>query len=126
MSGTSEPPGTSVLRAFAADKIAAEGLRATAREIGVRPYGLQYFVDGGKPRIPTLRKLESWYLRVVDVAGDAPADETASICFDVLLRDLPARHQAEALQRALVFYRELYRHFGAEAPLWLRRLNRHE
>ena len=123
MSDRSIPPGIHVLRAFAAASIAADGLRATARKIGVQPYGLQYFVDGGKPQTKTLRKLENWYLGNAPASAQERPDEIALVAVGLLLRDLPAQRQAEALQRSATFYRELYKALGTARPAWLKALD---
>ena len=118
MAARSQPPGVATLRAFAAARVGADGMRATARVVGIRPSGLQYFIDGGKPHAGTLRKLEDWYLRTVDVE-DVSFGDMELVALGVLVRGLPVHRRDEAVRRSLAFYRDLYQSLGTTPPGWL-------
>jgi ADP-ribose pyrophosphatase YjhB (NUDIX family) len=122
MSGRDLPPGLPVLRSFVAAHIGTDGLRETARRIGVRPYGLQYFVEGGNPHARTLRKLENWYAATAPAEGTVTADDQALVALRMLIRDLPANRQPEARRRAAAFFGELYDVLGTDRPAWLAKL----
>jgi hypothetical protein len=94
-------------------------MRATARDIGIRAHGLQYFIDGGKPHASTLRKLEDWYLRTVDQEEGAPEGDMALVALGVLIRGLPVHRRDEAVHRSIAFYRDLYTSLGTTPPIWL-------
>lgn len=119
MPARSQPPGVAALRAFAAARVGTDGMRATARAVGVRPSGLQYFIDGGKPHAGTLRRLEDWYLRNVDEDRDASAGDTERVALGILVRALPVHRRDEAIRRSLEFYRGLYASLGTTPPAWL-------
>jgi hypothetical protein len=119
MAARSQPPGVAALRAFAAARVGTDGMRATARDIGIQPSGLQYFLDGGKPHARTLRTLEDWYFRVADGENGGWDEETALIALGSLVRGLPVHRRAEAVRRSVAFYRELYRSLGTSPPRWL-------
>jgi hypothetical protein len=93
-------------------------MRATARDVGIRPSGLQYFIDGGKPHAGTLRKLEDWYLRTVDLE-EAFDGDIALVAVGVLVRGLPVHRRDDAVRRSLAFYRDLYLSLGTTPPHWL-------
>jgi hypothetical protein len=116
-------PGTAVLRSFVAARVAENGMRATARDVGVQPFGLKYFVDGGKPHASTVRKLEDWYLRMTDpLTSTAETEDAALVALGVLVRNLPVHRQDEAIRQSIAFYRELYQALDTDPPAWLRRL----
>lgn len=119
MPARSQPPGVAVLRAFAAARVGEDGMRPTARAIGVRPHGLQYFIDGGKPHAGTLRKLEDWYLRTVEQARDAAPGEMEQVAVGILVRSLPVHRRDEAIRRSIAFYRDLYTSLGTTLPSWV-------
>lgn len=119
MPARSQPPGVATLRAYAAARAGAHGMRATARDIGIRPHGLQYFIDGGKPHAGTLRKLEDWYLLTVEREEGASDGDMALVALGVLVRGLPVHRRDEAVRRSIAFYRELYVSLGTTPPDWL-------
>lgn len=123
MPSRTEVPGVSVIRAFAAARSATTGVRATARAIGVRQSGLQYFLDGGKPHARTLRKLEDWYLQAAaeEVQGTGDVELVA---LQILLRGVPASKRADAIGRTATFYAELYEALGTTQPQWLKEARR--
>jgi hypothetical protein len=94
-------------------------MRATARDIGIRPHGLQYFIDGGKPHAGTLRKLEDWYLLTVEREEGASDGEMALVALGVLVRGLPVHRRDEAIRRSVAIYRDLYLSLGTTPPAWL-------
>ncbi len=93
-------------------------MRATARDVGLRPSGLQYFIDGGKPHAATLRKLEDWYLRNVNRQEVSDGDMEL-VAMGILVRGLPVHRRGEAMHRTLAFYRDLYLSLGTTPPSWL-------
>lgn len=121
MSGRNQRPGLSVLRAHAASQIAQHGLRATARAIGMRPFGLQYFLDGGTPRSPTLKKLEDWYIHSIASASPREGERIPLVALEILVRDLPPRRRVEGMRRSLSFFKDLYKSLGTDAPDWLQK-----
>lgn len=123
MAGRSELPHVDALRAFAAARVAAEGLNRTARDIGVRAYGLRYFLEGGKPHRATLRKLQDWYLRTVAESSDRLGGEAEEVALNILVRDVPAGQRAQALRLSVGLYEQLFDTLGIPRPPWLRRLH---
>lgn len=110
------------LRAFAATRVASDGLGQVARAIGVPKSGLKYFLEGATPRRPTLRKFQDWYLRVTleGIPSSEASAEAAALAF--LLRDLPEPLRPEAYRRALALWGELFDVARLPQPLWLRHL----
>lgn len=47
-----------------------DGIRPTARAIGISHSGLKVFLQGSYPYTPTMRKLERWYLRYLRTLGE--------------------------------------------------------
>lgn len=98
-------PGISVprLRDAVQLRVEATSRRATAREIGVTPRGLELFLSGAKPQAKTLSKLIEWYAAHVAPESGPPISEADAV--RVLLRPIPqeVREQAHArLVRLLV------------------------
>lgn len=121
------------VREILAGRVEAGSLRSVAAEIGVTPSGLRYFLDGGKVYLPTLRKLEDWYLKYLaeQALGDEGLSESASgedpldaedLALWILLRNLPKDLREEGLLRSLGFYSDLYDRFDVPLPDWLTRL----
>lgn len=122
MAGGSAPVSVEQLRAFAAARVEADGLRSVARAVGVEPNGLKYFLGGGAPRSTTRRKFEDWYLRTTAAMADGPQGPTEATALSVLVREVPAARRQEAFRRAVVFYQQLYDSMELPRPRWLQRL----
>lgn len=122
MAGADRFLSADALRAFAATRVASEGLGQVARAIGVPKSSLKYFLEGGVPRRPTLRKLQDWYLLVTleGISASGASAEAAALAF--LLRDLPEPLRHEAYRRALALWGEMFDAARLPQPLWLRHL----
>lgn len=111
------------LRAVILARMATASLRSVAREVGMSPSGLQKFVDGSIPYLPTRQKLERWYVREASRGEAEMSAEVASAALGVLVCDLsPARRRA--VVRRLV--KEVRASYDAEGPppAWLEDLSR--
>jgi hypothetical protein len=82
------------LREAVQARVEATSRRATAREIGLTPRGLELFLSGAKPQAKTLAKLLSWYEQHVAEADGPPISEADAI--RVLLRTLPSKARQKA------------------------------
>jgi hypothetical protein len=122
MAGDSRAPLVAELRAFAAARVDACGLRSVARDVGVEPNGLKYFLAGGEPRSTTRRKYEDWYLRQMASSSDTTGDAMQAIALSVLIRDVPPDGRQDAYRRSVVFYQQMYDELELPRPRWLRRL----
>jgi hypothetical protein len=119
-------PGVSVVRLREAvqAQIEVTSRRATAREIGLTPRGLELFLLGAKPQMKTLAKLLSWYEQHVAAADGPPISEVEAI--RVLLRPLPPEARQQARQRMSELLHNLYIEAGVELPVGLTSLKRQE
>jgi hypothetical protein len=93
-------------------------LRASACAVRVRPSRLQYLGDVGEPHAGTLKKLEDWYLRLVETEGPVAAGDMERVALGVLVRGLPVHRRDEAIQRSLIFC-DLYLSLGTTPPDWV-------
>ncbi len=109
-------PGISVprLRDAVRLRVEATSRRATAREIGVTPRGLELFLSGAKPHSKTLTKLLAWYEQHVDEADGPPISATDAI--RVLLRPLPPDLRESARARVTRYLHEIYSEAGLSLP----------
>ncbi|HEV2150519.1 MAG TPA: hypothetical protein VGR37_24175 [Longimicrobiaceae bacterium] len=107
------------LRSVIAARMAAQSLRAVAREVGMSPSGLQKFVDGSIPYLSTRRKLERWFVREA-ARGEGEMDGGVALAaVSVLVRDLPLARRPRAVRQLVA---ELKAAYGAEEeprPSWL-------
>lgn len=124
MPARKETPALGSLRALAAARVAAIGLRATAREIGVRPFGLQGFLEGSKPHTATRRKLQDWHLASGEDHPDVASGESELVALEVLIRGIPEPKRAEALHTTVGFFGRLYDTMNVARPSWLQELTR--
>ena len=126
------------LRELIRARLAEGSIRGVAREIGMPPNGLTYFLEGGAPREATLRKLEAWFIaeaarRIAEFhrlegwflqaaarTSLDPGTEVAEAALSVLARHLPAPQQAAAQARLVALVEELSREAGVPSPPWLR------
>jgi hypothetical protein len=111
--------GVSVVRLREAvqARVEATSRRATAREIGLTPRGLELFLAGAKPQAKTLAKLLAWYEQHVDNTDGPPISEADAI--RVLLRPIPREVRQQARERITELLRHLYSEVGAELPVGL-------
>lgn len=98
------------LREAVQARVEATSRRATAREIGLTPRGLELFLSGAKPQAKTLAKLLSWYEAHVALLDGPPISEADAI--RVLLRPLPLEARLQAQERITEFLRTLYSEAG--------------
>lgn len=118
------PPDESRIRAIrkrAALAVSKLGLRPVARQIGVTPMGLSYFLEGRNPQTQTLRKLNEWMVRH---ARDLPDYSTAAVAsgMELFLENLPAAVREAAAGKILDVLEDLHRRHDADRPAWLDRL----
>ena len=106
------------IRRAAAARVETTALREVAREVGITPMGLRYFINGGEPRTKTRQKLETWYLSQVR-AADLNAEEAVDVALEVLLSGVPEGQRQTAVERCRNFYADLYRELRLPAPGWL-------
>jgi hypothetical protein len=113
-------PGVSVarLRAAVQARVEATSRRATAREIGLTPRGLELFIAGAKPQAKTVAKLLAWYEQYVAAADGPPISEADAI--RVLLRPIPRELRQQARERITELLGQLYSEIGAELPVGLK------
>jgi hypothetical protein len=100
----------------------AASLRAVAREIGITPMGLRYFLlSQGKQQARTVRKLNEWYVRRMATRPPEGEDE-ARAALTVLAGYYPQALRFRALTRFLDSMEREFRDSGMEPPPWLERL----
>lgn len=109
-------PGVSVarLRAAVQARVEATSRRATAREIGLTPRGLELFLSGAKPQAKTVAKLLAWYEQYVAASDGPPISEADAI--RVLLRPIPPEVRLQAQERMTELLGTLYSEAGVESP----------
>lgn len=110
------------VRDLLAGRVRDSSLRQAAREVGVTPTGLQYFLDGGDPQDRTRRKLEGWYLWNEAGLDRSRAEELEAIALSVLVRGLPPHERSPAVVGALGYFGRVYRDAGIPAPEWVSEL----
>lgn len=112
------------LRQVIEARLAVVSLRALAREVGMSPTGLQKFIDGSVPYLPTRQKLERWLVREV-AAGRVQMSPSAAIAaLEVLVRDLPARRRKRARTEVVRTLRAAYDAAAPPRPGWVDALAR--
>jgi hypothetical protein len=90
-------PNVEAARAMLRVRVASQGLRNVAREVGMSDNGLRQFLGGTRPVLPTRRKVLAWRRRYVE--GDLRTDE--EVLVDELLAARPAARRP-ALRRRLL------------------------
>lgn len=100
----------------------AASLRSVAREIGITPMGLRYFLlNQGKQQARTVRKLNEWYVR--RMATRPPEGENeARAALTILAGYYPQAQRFRALNRFLDSMEREFRDSGMEPPAWLQTL----
>lgn len=106
------------LRDLLAQCVEADSIRGVAREVGLPPNGLKYFLEGGVPRQATRRKLEAWFVRRA-ARGAASDSDAGRAALSILVRCLPPAHRGAAQDRVAALIRELCEQAGSPAPAWL-------
>ena len=106
-----------LLRAAAADRVEATSLRGVAREIGISPPGLSYFLEGTSPHTRTLEKIRAWHHRQVGPNGTSAV--TACTALFQLVAHLPHDERGAAIRMILTIVAALHRNRGTQGPPWL-------
>lgn len=97
----------------------ATSLRAVAREVGITPMGLRYFLlSQGKPYAPTLRKLNEWYARRMAARTDAGEHEVRA-ALAILAGLYPERDRGPLVMGVLGLLEERFRAIQMPLPGWL-------
>lgn len=112
------------LRAVIAARLAAVSLRSVAREVGMSPSGLQKFVDGSVPYLPTRQKLERWYVSEAARGEAEMSADVALAALGVLVCDLPPGRRRRAVRRLAAELRAAYDAEEGPPPPWLDELAR--
>lgn len=100
----------------------AASLRQVAREIGITPMGLSYFLDHeGKQQARTLRKLNEWYVRRMATRPPEGEDE-ARAALTILAGFYPKKERFRVLSGFLDSMEREFRDSGMEPPAWLEKL----
>lgn len=119
MGGADGRPFLARVRDVLVARVDGTSLRQVAREVGVTPTGLQYFLDGGDPQERTRRKLEAWYLwseAGLELGVDAGLE---ALALDVLVRGLPPGERGRAAMGALAYFERVYADAGQAVPAWV-------
>jgi hypothetical protein len=110
------------LREVLAARLATMSLRSVARAVGMSPSGLQKFMDGAVPYLPTREKLERWHVREV-VEGRTEMTEGSALAalaaLGLLVRDLPPGRQEEAVAELVKVVWRWYEAADGPRPAWL-------
>lgn len=107
------------LRDLLASRVEAGSIRSVAREVGLPPNGLDYFLKGGEPRAANRRKLEQWYVREAAHGTDGVDGEAGEAALEILLRVLPPAYRKEGRERVLMVLKELCGEGRIKPPSWL-------
>lgn len=111
------------IRSAATRAAKTEGIRKTARAIGVSVTGFRAFLAGSTPFESTQKKLAGWYLqRVADGAEDSSAD-VAEAALAVLVEHLPEEEREAAVRELRSVVEKRTKTSGAPVPEWVRRSN---
>jgi N12 class adenine-specific DNA methylase/CheY-like chemotaxis protein len=106
-----------VLRNAVRQAVERDGLRPTARGIGMTAPGLQKFLDGSAPRGSTLLKVRHWYVAAFKPGGTTP--EGARLALDMVLDAIPASSRAEAVRDVAAALVRVHRAAGVGPPAWV-------
>jgi hypothetical protein len=118
MSGEAAVPLARLREAVAA-RAEATSLRRVAREIGVSPSGLHYFLRGGSPYSPTRHKLERWYVREAPAPYEGLSAGAVRALLSAMVQDLPPSARRPAMDAILAATAAAYRARGVVPPGWL-------
>jgi hypothetical protein len=102
----------------------ASSLRAVAREVGITPMGLRYFLlNQGNQQARTVRKLTEWYVR--RMAMRPPGGESEARAALVILAGFyPESERARVLAGLLDALERDFRTAGMDVPPWVDALRR--
>ena len=102
----------------------ASSLRAVAKEIGITPMGLRYFLlSQGNLQARTVRKLNEWYVRRMATRPPGGEDETRAAL--VILASLyPESERVRVLTGLLDSLERDFQTSRMDLPPWLARLRR--
>lgn len=106
------------LRELLAARVGASSIRSVAKEVGLPPNGLSYFLEGGSPRTATVRKLEAWYVREAARTEGQPSPESGRAALEILSRYVPPGSRKEARVRMTTLLDELCREADVPSPEW--------
>ncbi len=100
----------------------AGSLRQVAREVGITPMGLRYFLlNQGKQQARTVRKLNEGYVRRM-ATRPPKGEEEARAALTILAGFYPQAERFRVLTGLLDSMEREFRDSGMEAPEWLARL----
>ncbi|MEW5926839.1 MAG: hypothetical protein AB1941_05115 [Gemmatimonadota bacterium] len=108
------------IRAAAARAAKANGIRATAREVGMSVTGFRAFLDGSNPFASTREKLTAWYLRRAAAGEEKPTSSVVEAALAVLVEAIPPEKRADALRELVEAMERSYRAAGVPVPKWLK------
>jgi hypothetical protein len=108
------------LRDLLAARVETCSIRSVAREVGLPPNGLDYFLKGGEPRTANRRKLEQWFVQQAAQGTGSVGAEAGDAALDVLLRVLPPASREEGRDRLVKTLRELCTEAGVHPPAWVK------
>jgi hypothetical protein len=106
-----------VIRAAAARAAKVNGIRATARDVGMSVTGFRAFLEGSTPFRSTREKLTAWYLRRAAAGEPGPTAGVADAALAVLVAHLPPEEQEAAMKELRDVVKRITR--GAK-PDWLK------
>lgn len=112
------------LRQVIEARLASMSLRGVARDVGMSPSGLQKFVDGSVPYLPTRQKLERWYVRETARSGEDMSAGVAMAALNLLVDDLPLSRRRATLLSMVDTLSAAYDAPDAVRPAWLEDLLR--
>jgi hypothetical protein len=108
------------LRELLVARVEASSIRSVAKDVGLPPNGLSYFLEGGSPRTATVRKLEAWYVREAARAEGQLSAEAGRAALSILLRYVPPAARKGARARMTTLLEVLCREADVPAPEWAR------
>ena len=113
-----------LLRAGIAREAARYSLRRIAREVGVSPNGLRYFLLGAMPRGPTRAKLERWLASQGNVTRPPNVGQFVRL-LNQLAVDLSPGQKAQFGRTIAALLIESYEVRRLAPPRWVETLLRH-
>lgn len=112
------------IRAAAARAAKANGIRATAREVGMSVTGFRAFLEGSNPFESTREKLTAWYLRHAAAGEPGQVPDVVQAALAVLVETIPPEKRADALRELVEAVERSYRAAGVPVPKWLKKINK--
>jgi hypothetical protein len=108
-----------VIRAAAARAAAANGFRATARDVGMSVTGFRAFLDGGSPFASTRKKLTAWYVRRVALGEEEPTISVADAALAILVQHLPLDKREQVAEEIRSVVKRGTKAAKARLPDWM-------